>query len=82
MELARRFEGLDPKLSTEEVLVTILNEEEGEALATVLDDEYGPFAQIWQDGDGWWDGFEEAAKHWDKVEDGREKAEAHMRERK
>ena len=82
MGLARRFEGLDPKLSTEEVLVTILNEEEGEALATVLDDEYGPFAQIWQDGDGWWDGFEEAAKHWDKVEDGREKAEAQMRERK
>ena len=53
MELARRFEGLDPNLSTEEVLVTILNEEEGEALATVLDDEYGPFAQIWQDGKFW-----------------------------
>ena len=82
MGLARRFEGLDPKLSTEEVLVTILNEEEGEALATVLDDEYGPFAQIWQDGEFNWDGFEEAAKHWDKVEGGREKAETKMRERR
>ena len=29
-----------------------------------------------------WDGFEEAAKHWDKVEGGREKAEAQMQERK
>lgn len=82
MELARRFEGLDPNLSTEEVLLSILNEEEGEALATVLDDEYGPFAQIWQDGEFSWDGFEEAAKHWDKVGGGREKAEAKMRERK
>ena len=81
MELARRFDGLDPNLSTEEVLVTILNEEEGEALATVLDDEYGPFAQIWMDGEFSWDGFEEAAKLWDKVEGGREKAEAKMRER-
>lgn len=82
MELARRFEGLDPNLSTEEVLVSILSDEEGEALATVLDDEYGPFAQIWQDGEFSWDGFEEAAKHWDKVEFGRESAEAKMRERK
>jgi len=81
MELARRFEGLDPALSTEEVLVTILTAEEGEALATVLDDEYGPFAQIWQDGEFSWDGFEEAAKHWDKVEGGREAAEARMRVR-
>ena len=82
MELAQRFAGLDPSLSTEEVLVSILTEEEGEALATVLDDEYGPFAQIWQDGDFSWNGFEEAAKHWDKVEGGREAAEAKMRIRK
>ena len=82
MEMARRFDGLDPNLSTEEVLVTILNDEEGEALATVLDDEYGPFAQIWMDGEFAWDGFEEAAKHWDKVEGGRDKAEAQMRVRK
>ena len=82
MELAQRFAGLDPNLSTEEVLVSILTEEEGEALATVLDDEYGPFAQIWQDGDFSWDGFEEAAKHWDKVEGGRKAAEAKMRVRR
>jgi aryl-alcohol dehydrogenase-like predicted oxidoreductase len=82
MELAQRFAGLDPSLSTEEVLLSILTEEEAEALATVLDDEYGPFAQIWQDGDFSWDGFQEAAKHWDKVEGGREVAEAKMRVRK
>ena len=82
MELAQRFAGLDLSLSTEEVLLSILTEEEGEALATVLDDEYGPFAQIWQDGDFSWDGFEEAAKHWDKVEGGREVAEAKKKVRK
>ena len=81
MALTQRFAGLDPTLSTEEILVSILTEEEGEALATVLDNEYGPFAQIWQDGDFSWDGFEEAAKHWDKVEGGREMAEAKMRVR-
>ena len=81
MALTQRFAGLDPTLSTEEILVSILTEEEGEALATVLDNEYGPFAQIWQDGDFSWDGFEEAAKHWDKVEGGRKVAEAKMRVR-
>ena len=81
MALTQRFAGLDPNLPTEEILVSILTEEEGEALAKVLDNEFGPFAQIWQDGDFSWDGFEEAAKHWDKVEGGRKVAEAKMRVR-
>lgn len=59
----------------------VLTDAENKVLEIILNEENGPFAQIWKSNGQSWDGMREADKFWDQVQGGKEAADKNMRQR-
>ena len=59
----------------------VLTDAENKVLEIILNEENGPFAQIWKSNGQSWDGMREADKFWEQVQGGKEAADKNMRQR-
>lgn len=59
----------------------VLTDTESKVLQIILNEENGPFAQIWKSNGQSWDGMKEADMFWDQVQGGKEAADKNMRQR-